>query len=422
MKRIIRLTAPVAALILGAGLLQPAATATIDNRLVDPNPANFTPQVLDDGVGHSAIYALDRSGGLIYAGGRFAKVTNASGSIAYNRANLMAFNAKNGAMSTSFAPVVAGDVWSVVATDKFVYVGGTFSTVNGTARRAVAKLDRFTGRVISAFNPHLGSGRVTEMKIVRGRLIVAGSFPRKIIALNRKTGADTGYIKAAVTGNVGDGATQIFRFSVNPAHTRLVGVGNFTSVGGQSRTRAVMFNLGDSSTSVNPWYYEPFSHRCRGQRLNYVQDVDFSPSGSFFVVVSTGWVPLQGGVGRDVCDVAARFETNIANPFRPTWMNYTGGDTLHAVAVTGSAVYAQGHQRWFDNPQGVDSQGPGAISRPGIAALKPSDGSVLNWNPTKTRAVGGRELLLTEKGLWVGSDGAQFNGERRDNLAFCPAR
>jgi hypothetical protein len=358
----------------------------------------------------------------MYAGGRFEEVTNASRSHRFDRMNLMAFDARTGAMHRSFAPRVSGDVWAIVATKRFVYVGGAFSTVNGVDRHAIAKLDRSTGRVIARFHPRLGGGRVTEMAMVRHKLIVAGSFPRKIIALNRRTGANTGYIKLAVTGNVGDGATQIFRFSINPAKSRLVGIGNFTSVGGKSRTRAVMLNLGRQSTGVNDWYYQPFEHRCRGSRLNYVQDVDFSPSGSFFVVVSTGWVPLSGGINRDVCDVAARFETAVKHPARPTWMNYTGGDTLHAVAVTGAAVYAQGHQRWFNNPQGVDSAGPGAISRPGIAALRPGNGAVLNWNPTKTRAVGGRELLATKRGLWVGSDGAQFNHERRDNLAFCPAR
>ncbi len=402
MRTLIRLVSVVAALTISAGVLTPGATASINSRVVDPNPANYTPQVLDDGVGHSAIYALAQRGRFMYAGGRFEQVTNASGSHRFDRMNLMAFDAGTGAMRTSFAPRVSGDVWAIVATKRYVYIGGAFSTVNGVDRHAIAKLDRLTGRVIARFHPHLGGGRVTEMAMVRHKLIVAGSFTRKIIALNRRTGADTGYIKLAVTGNVGDGATQIFRFSINQAKNRLVGIGNFTSVGGKSRTRAVMLNLGKQSTGVNDWYYQPFEHRCRGSRLNYVQDVDFSPGGSYFVVVSTGWVPLSGGLNRDVCDVAARFETAIKHPARPTWMNYTGGDTLHAVAVTGAAVYAQGHQRWFNNPQGVDSAGPGAISRPGIAALRPGDGAVLNWNPTKTRAVGGRELLATKRGALGG--------------------
>ena len=143
-------------------------------------------------------------------------------------------------------------------------------------------------------------------------------------------------------------------------------------------------------------------------------------------MVSTGYVPLSGGLNRDVCDVAARFETDIANPTRPTWMNYTGGDTLHAVAVTGAAVYVQGHQRWFNNPFGIDSAGPGAVDRQGIAALRVSDGDARaatgeDWNPGKTRGVGGREFLVTSAGLWVGSDGRLFRGEVHDNIAFCPA-
>ncbi len=127
-----------------------------------------------------------------------------------------------------------------------------------------------------------------------------------------------------------------------------------------------------------------------------------------------------GGLGTDICDAAARFETNVQQPAKPTWINYTGGDTLHSVAVTGAAVYVQGHQRWLDNPEGRNSAGPGAVPREGIGAIDPKLGTALPWNPGKTRGVGGRDLLVTQAGLWVGSDGEWFNGERRARIAFCP--
>ncbi len=122
-----------------------------------------------------------------------------------------------------------------------------------------------------------------------------------------------------------------------------------------------MLDLGADSASLASWYYQPFQNNCRagGALLEYVHDVDFSPDGSYFVVAATGYIPNSGGLFRDVCDAAARFETNIASPTRPTWINYTGGDTLHAVVVTGGAVYIQGHQRWVDNPYGNDFAGPG---------------------------------------------------------------
>ena len=84
--------------------------------------------------------------------------------------------------------------------------------------------------------------------------------------------------------------------------------------------------------------------------------VDFSPDGSYFVVVTSGGP--NGTVG--LCDAAARFETaNVSATAAPTWINWTGGDSLYSVAATGAAVYVGGHQRWLDNPFGQNSAGPG---------------------------------------------------------------
>ena len=151
-----------------------------------------------------------------------------------------------------------------------------------------------------------------------------------------------------------------------------------------------------------------------------MRDVDISSDGTYFVMVSTGYVPLPGQLGIAVCDAAARFETAVPNPARPTWINYTGGDTLHSVVVTGAAVYVQGHNRWLNNPQGADSAGPGAVARRGIGAINPSTGLASNWNPGKTRGVGGMDLVATPQGLWVASDTEQIGGETHKRIAFFP--
>ena len=116
-------------------------------------------------------------------------------------------------------------------------------------------------------------------------------------------------------------------------------------------------------------------------------------------------------IGLMVCDAAAAVRDRAPNPTRPTWINYTGGDTLHSVVVTGAAVYVQGHPRWLNNPYGLETPGPGAVERKGIAAINPSTGLASSWNPGKTRGIGGMDLYATPQGLWVPSDTEQIGGE-----------
>jgi hypothetical protein len=359
----------------------------------------------------------------MYAGGQFRTVQNATRTTNYTRYNLMAFDEVTGAMR-GFAPNVNGTVRALEANGTSLYVGGSFTSVSGVTRRALVKLNASTGAVDQNFNAAIPSGQVSEIRLVNGRLLVSGTFPKRLVALDPATGRDTGYINVPISGSVASnaGATEVYKFAVNPTGTRLVGLGNFTSVAGQPRSRAFMLNLEASSTSLNPWYYQPLTRMCKAASIpDYLRDVDFAPDGSYFVFASTGYIPSsRDRIGLDLCDAAARFETNVANPQVPTWINYTGGDTLHSVAATGAAVYVQGHQRWLDNPYGVDSAGAGAVSRPGIGAINPVTGKALPWNPTKSRDVGGKDFLVSSRGLWVASDGTRFAGEYRHGIAFCP--
>ena len=406
---------------LAATALGTANASPAIGRVVSTNPVNYTPNITN-----GAAYKSAEANGMLYVGGSFTSVTAAAGTTptgTFTRNHILAFNAATGSISTAFAPNVAGDVWAIVPSGTSLYIGGTFSSVNGVARRGLAKIDATTGAVDTSFNAGLTSGNVTEAALVNGRLIISGTFPKKVLAVNPTTGANTGYINIAVTGSVASnaGPVEVYRFAVNPAGTKLVGVGNFTTVGGATHYRAFMLDLGSTAASVSAWRYTPLQQMCASSSLSdYMRDVDFSPDGSYFVFVSTGFVPLSGQIGTALCDATARFETANLAPTRPTWINYTGGDTLHSVAVTDEAVYVQGHQRWLDNPQGRDNAGPGAVSRPGIGAIDPVGGKALAWNPTKDRGVGGKDLLVTARGLWVASDTAHIGHETHMRIALLP--
>jgi hypothetical protein len=128
-----------------------------------------------------------------------------------------------------------------------------------------------------------------------------------------------------------------------------------------------MLNLTTSPVTVTDWATTRYQQQCAKVFDTYMRDVDISPDGSHFVVGTTG--AYRAG---SLCDSAARWETGAGGAGQqPTWVDYTGGDTLYSVAVTGTAVYVGGHQRWMNNSFAGDRAGPGAVAREGIAALDP---------------------------------------------------
>jgi len=424
----------VGATVASAGVSQPA--------VVSANPANFTPNLFSDvTVSHPATYAVEQSGTTMYIGGQFHAVENSARTASYIRPNFAAFDAATGAVS-AVAPAFNGNVWAIRAAGGSLYVAGEFTTVTVGAttvtRRAVVKLNPATGAVDPTFAPAFKYGTATDLQVVNGQVIVGGTFPGGLVSLDPVTGARTGYLGAAVgvSGScVGDAACgqsgissanegpHVYRFAVNSSGTRLVAIGNFTA----PHPRAYMVDLTATTSSLDPWYYQPLSNRCLAASAYpaYLRGVDFAPDGQHFEIAATGYVVADStGINRDICDAVARFPTthNPLTADAPNWINYTGGDTLHSVVDTGSVVYVNGHNRWLDNPYGKDTCGtnlqPGCSPRPGIGAIDPATGHALAWNPGKTRGVGGKDLLSTTSGLWIASDGQHIAGEYHYGIAF----
>ena len=122
-----------------------------------------------------------------------------------------------------------------------------------------------------------------------------------------------------------------------------------------------------------------------------------------------------------LCDATSRWPTAATGTaLQPTWVDYTGGDTIYTVAVTGTAIYAGGHDRWFNNPFAGDRAGPGAVPREGIAALDPVNGFRSRGILAATEAWACSTWSPRSAGLWVGSDTDQIGGETHRKLAFFP--
>ena len=389
--------------------------------LVSTDPANGTPHVLD-----GAIKAFTRIGDTIYAGGTFTQVKEPGGAT-LARTNLFAFSASTGAIR-SFAPTIDGEVDALATDGSSLFVGGLFSNVNGSSAKRIVKLDPTSGQAISAFNANISSGAsVLTMAMRGGSLFIGGAFSvingqsrGRLAALDPTTGAVDPSLNISFDGKHNGGQIRVAKLTISPDGSKLVAIGNFVTAGGMDRHQIAMIDLTTSPKSVANWETDRYKSVCASRFDTYMRDVDFSPDGSYFVVGVTG--AYVGGPGAGVlCDTVTRWESNATGQaLQPTWADYTGGDTTWSVAATGSAIYVGGHMRWENNSFAGDVAGPGAVPRQGIAGLDPVNGLPFSWDPSRDRGEGVFAFLVTNEGLWVGSDTDHIDNEYHAKIAFLP--
>lgn len=400
---------------------------------VSTTPVSWTPRVLGGKVS-----AITQVGNVMIAGGNFSEVAPSSGDPVLNRSNVFAFSAVNGAINTSFAPTITGGTVNAVEPGPIpgtVFVGGNFQGINGVTGKVVL-LDIETGQVVSSFTPPSMNGAVNDLQLIGDRLYVGGYFKRVasndhggLVALDARTGEREAFLQIDLTENhnytglpgqsrAGVGAKSI---AVTPQGDAMAVVGNFRKANGLERRQMALIDLTGSSAKLREdWKTNRLAPACFSHAFDtYVRDIDVSPDGDYFVLANTGG-PNPG----TLCDTISRWEvTGSGQDVQPTWFDETGGDTLLSATSSGTAVYTGGHQRWMNNLGGRDYAAAGAVPRAGIGAVDVGNGVPLSWNPGRNpRGVGAEALLVTESGLWVGSDTEWIGNRsyRRPRLAYFP--
>ena len=405
----------------------PPSTAAADpaGRLVSEVAAPGTPHVLD-----GQVRSVVQVGNTVILGGTFTKARNDGSADIVTRNRLLAFDATTGQISTSFQPAANDEVNVLTPSNdgRTVYVGGWFTTIGGVARQRLAQLSIADGSVVSTFQPRSVDGQVRDLKLRAGRLWVAGAFrhiggraQRALATLDPSTGAAQRFMRLRIAGTHrhGRGPTQVLKIDITPNGRRLVAIGNFHTLGRVVNHQLLMLRINRRAARPAAFRTRFYTSRCSRSNDTYLRDVDFAPDGAFFVIGTTG--SYTGSTS--ACDTVARFETRARGAdVRPSWVDYSGGDTTTAVEVTPGVVYVGGHQRWWNNPYARNRAGPGAVSRPGLAALSPVNGLPFSWNPTRTGGAGVFDFLQTWQGLWIASDTDRIgNFQYKGRIALMPA-
>jgi hypothetical protein len=296
--------------------------------------------------------------------------------------------------------------------------------VAGTPAGNIAKVSTFTGSVVKSWARSASRPVDTVLYVPNGHVLVGGKFTsingsgRNFYAsLNPSTGRDDGYLNLSLSGTyvypgAGPNYTQAYNQQLSPDGRHVLVEGVFTAVQGQSRQQIFMLNLDAHHGNLSAWNSSEFGQHCSDAHPFYVKGAAWSPDQATVYIATTGehlsnWsgsFPLTG-----LCDVAAAFPAAQAGGLDPTWVNYTGCDSLYSAAADGSTVYVGGHERWADNPRGCNEPGPGAIPAPGMGAFTP-DGSLLTkvngtaGRYSRARGFGADDMLRTSAGLWIASD------------------
>ncbi len=441
--------ASVVAIVLPVLPTSPAAAASpgVDDHGVVANtvPFKYTPNFTNGAV-KAVVQVTHGTSTRIFVGGTFtsvSQVTSAGAAAAKTRNYLLAFDPATGTLDTGFLPAVNGEVDTIVPTPdgSGVYVAGRFSTAGGVTTK-LALLSTTTGAVVTTFKANV-NGPINDLALVGSHLLVGGNFTSiggltrdGLGSVNATTGSvDANYFAIQLTGhhaygrfpNSIEGPVGTQNIAVSPDGTRAIVDGNFInaadSVTSYARDQIVSIDLTTPTATIDPnWNTNAYTNACyNGAYDGYMRDISWSPDGKFFVVTATGG--YYGGSFQD-CDSASRFEASANGlDVQPTWEQLTGTDSLYSVAVTTSAIYVGGHQRWLDNPYGQDNPGPGAVPRPGLAALDPVTGLPLSWNPGRNaRGHGAEVVYATQSGVWVGSDtdSIGYNTYKHQKLAYFP--
>jgi len=305
-----------------------------------PDPQTVTADALPTWQINGVVYSQAIVGNTVYVTGSFTRARppgvapGGAGEVVAN--NIFAYQLSTGARVTTFATSpglnAQGLVIRASADGSRLWVGGDFTTVNGTARGHLAALNPADGSLVGGggFVPPNIGGQVRGLGITPTSVFVGGNFlsangiaRTRLAAFSVSTGAMSAWAPAAAGG-------YVWAMTMSPDLTRVIPAGSFTTLNGQPAYG--MGSLMASTGSVNPW---PAQDRIR----------DAGADGAITSIKADG-TQVYGTSYSFTQDGSADFEGTFA--IDPTsgeinWANDCLGDT-YDIAPAGEVLYNASHQ------------------------------------------------------------------------------
>jgi beta-propeller uncharacterized protein DUF5122 len=326
----------------------------------------------DDGTceTNGRVNAVAYLGGTLYLGGSFTSVDGST------RNHLAACDAATGSLR-SWNPNANGVVRAlkVSPAGTRVYVGGDFSAVGGATRYRVAALSPSSGGAFG-WSPYVNdSVKAVTTSTTGSTVYVGGDFDsaegagrQHLAAFNATSGNLSTTFKPTVSNGAGHFAT-VLSMAVRPDNQTLYFSGDFALVSGHSRRNAGAVSTGIAS--LRAW--SPASTADVAGRL---------------IVSASGNTVFVGG--RATGGYVQAYGPNVGGS--PVWNVRTDGD-VEALAVSSSNLYIGGHFTTV-----------GASHRGHLAALRTSGGTLQSWAPEADGVFGAFGAAITSSRVAFGGE------------------
>ncbi|WP_258724057.1 LamG-like jellyroll fold domain-containing protein [Cellulomonas sp. NS3] len=343
-----RLAAGLTSLVMAAGVLavaaQPAAadTAPADPTVPETVAADGLPTVQIDGV----VWDQEIVGNRVYVAGNFTTARPAGaapGTSTVPRSHLLAYDLTTGVLITSFAPTLNAQARSLsVSPDGTrLYVGGEFTSVNGSTRYRVAAFDAATG-ALQSWAPVVNA-RVAVVEATNTSVYIGGIFSQagganrvRVAQLDATSG-----LALPFTATPADG--QVAAIAISPDRSTVVVGGSFTAVDGAASPGYGLARL-DASTGASLPLAVNGLIRNGGENASI-----YSLYGDDRGFYGTGYVYGSGG------NLEGAFSADWEGNLR--WVEDCHGDS-YDVYTSGDVTYTVGHPHYCATVDGYPQTEP----------------------------------------------------------------
>ena len=209
---------------------------TSRNRLAAVNAASGSIDPLWNPNANNTVNALALSadGARLYVGGSFTTIDGTS------RNRLAAVSATSGAVDASWDPNANNTVNAISANGTRIYVGGPFTSVGGTSRNNLAAVSATSGAVDASWNPNAnGKVNVLALSADKSRLYAGGSFT-SVGGTSRGRLAAIDLVSGEVDPVWKPGTANSTVQAIAVSGQRVYLGGDFTTLKGASRSRLAL--------------------------------------------------------------------------------------------------------------------------------------------------------------------------------------